>query len=80
MHIYMGEYLIEAGSVALVYALTKWIEAKYIRKSGNETRRIIKDSVVVCVSAVIALWGASQLGVSQASTAPTQAFVGKPEF
>ena len=76
----MGEYLVTAGSIAVVYALAKWIEAKFIRKSGNETRLIIKESVVVCVSAIVALWGASQLGVAQPSAAPTQAFVGKPEF
>ncbi len=76
----MGDHLIEAGCVAAVYALVKWVEAKFIRKSAPEARRILKDSVVVCISAMVALWGAAQFGVANTAAAPTQAFVGKPEF
>ena len=76
----MADHLLEAACIAAVYAVAKWVEAKFIRKSAPETRRILKDSVLVCVSAVVALWGAGQLGVAQGAVAPTQAFVGKPEF
>jgi hypothetical protein len=76
----MGDYLLEAGCVALVYALAKLAEAKLIRRTPPDTRRILKDAVVVCISAVLALWGASRLGAVKAGSAPTQAFVGKPEF
>lgn len=76
----MGDYLVEAGIVAAVYGLARWVEAKFIRKTDSQGRKIVKDSVVVCISAIIALWGAGQLGMGEARSAPTQAFVGKPEF
>tara|TARA_B100001057_G_C22805834_1_gene933402 strand:+ start:394 stop:624 length:231 start_codon:yes stop_codon:yes gene_type:complete len=76
----MGDYLIEAGIVAAVYGIARWVEAKFIRKTNSQGRKIIKDSVVVCISAVVALWGAGQFGMGEARVAPTQAFVGKPEF
>ena len=76
----MTDQLVDAGCVALVYALVRYAEAKFILKTKANGRSIMKDTVMVCVSALAALWAANRLGVGQASAAPTQAFVGKPEF
>ena len=76
----MGDYLVEAGCIAAVYAVAKWAEAKFIRKSAPALRKIVKDAVVVCVCAVVDLWGASRAGVGGVDANPTKAFVGKPEF
>ncbi len=72
--------LVDAGCIAMVYALFKFAEARFLKKSRADTRTVLKDAVIVAISSVIALWGAGQLGVGHVAKAPTQAFVGKPEF
>lgn len=80
MVLYMADYLVEAGCVAAVYVLAKWLEAKLVRKAPLEMRRTLKDALVVCLSAVVALWAAGQVGVGGGAVKATKAFVGKPEF
>lgn len=76
----MGNHVVEAVCIAAAYAVAKWVEAKCIRKSQPEIRKIIKDAVVVCLCAVLALWGVAQSGLSASVPNPTKAFTGKPEF
>tara|TARA_Y100000996_G_scaffold305014_1_gene242133 strand:+ start:304 stop:534 length:231 start_codon:yes stop_codon:yes gene_type:complete len=76
----MGDVLIDAACIALTFALAKYVEARILRKERPNTKAIMKDGVLVCLSAAGALALASQLGVGAAGASPTQAFVGKPEF
>lgn len=77
----MGDLLVEAGCIALVYALAKFAEARLVKKQRANSRQIMKDSVVVCVSAIAGLWAIGQTGLASAIRAsPTKAFTAKPDF
>ena len=76
----MRDMIIEAACIALVFALAKYAELKYIKKTPPDTKAIMKDTVLVCLSAAGALTATAYLGVGAGRCTPTQAFTGKPEF
>ena len=76
----MRDVLLEAACIALLFGLVKYVEARFIKKTPANTKTILRDGVLVCLSSAGALVLTSYLGLGTAGSAPTQAFTGKPEF
>lgn len=74
-------YLVVAALVACVFAITKFVEVKYIVKDEDyPLKNIIRDSLITYVSTVIGLFVMDQVTEKVTGAAPTTAFTGNPDF
>lgn len=72
---------IVAAAVAIIFAIAKFVENKYILKEEHiAMKNIVRDSLMVYVSTVIGLFVIEQVGETVAKQMPTNVFIGKPEF
>jgi hypothetical protein len=72
---------IVAAAVAIIFAIAKFVENKYILKEEHiAMKNIVRDSLMVYVSTVIGLFVIEQVGETVAKQMPTNVFTGKPEF
>lgn len=70
-----------AAAVAIIFAISKFVEKKYILKEEEiAMKNIIRDSLMVYVSTVIGLFIIEQVGDKVSKQAPTVAFTGKADF
>ena len=70
-----------AAAVAIIFAISKFIEKKYILKEEEiAMKNIIRDSLMVYVSTVVGLFIIEQVGDKVNKQAPTVAFTGKADF
>ena len=72
--------LLSAVAIALVFSLAKFIEYKFILKEDIDVKHIIRDTFLVCVSAIIGQFIIGQVDMSTAAKATTSAFTGVPDF
>ena len=74
-------YLAVAALVACVFAMTKFVEVKYIVKDEEyPLKNIIKDALITYVSTVTCLFIMDQVSEKVTASAPTTAFTGNPDF
>jgi len=72
---------IVAAAVSIIFAISKFVEKKYILKEDEiAMKNIIRDSLMVYVSTVIGLFIIEQVGDKVSQQAPTVAFTGKADF
>lgn len=70
-----------AAAVAIIFAISKFVEKKYILKEEEiAMKNIIRDSLMVYVSTVVGLFIIEQVGDKVNKQAPTVAFTGKADF
>ena len=69
-----------ACAIAIVYALTKFIEKRFILKEDLVVKDMVRDTVIVYVSSVIGLFIVEQVSDGITTFTPTTAFTGKPDF
>lgn len=70
-----------AAAVAIIFAISKFVEKKYILKEEEiAMKNIIRDSLMVYVSTVVGLFIIEQVGDKVNKQSPTVAFTGKADF
>ena len=74
-------YLAIGALVACVFAITKFIEVKYIVKDDEfPLKNIIRDSLITYVSTIVGLFVMDQVSEKVTALTPTTAFTGSPDF
>ena len=68
------------GLVALVYAVLKFIEMRFINKETKPIQEIIKDTIVVYLSTVLGLTLFQHVNKADVTSENTGSFIGKPDF
>ena len=74
----MDNYLVGGGLIALIYAVIKFIELKWIKKEKAAPAVLIRETLIVYISAIIGLFGVDKIQI--AGNTPTGAFTSKPDF
>lgn len=67
-------------AVSVVYFIFKFVEARFVLKEEGSARPILRDTLIVYLSSVVGLFVMEQFGEQVTKKAPTNAFVGKPDF
>lgn len=69
-----------AGVIALVYVVAKLIEIKVIHKETKPRHEIVREGIIVYISAITGLALFDQVSDVEASKTNTGAFLGNPDF
>ena len=77
----MDKVLVNAGVIAVVYSLIKFVEMRMILKEARPIKELLRDTIMVYVSAIAGMFIIEQMGtVSLTGKNATNVFVGNPEF
>ncbi len=77
----MDKVFVNAGVIAVVYSLIKFVEMRMILKEARPIKELLRDTIMVYVSAIAGMFIIEQMGtVSMTGKNSTNVFVGKPEF
>lgn len=76
----MNNTIITAIFVSLLFILFKIIESRFIEKNDKPMKELIRDTLIVSISTLIAVYSIENLYVSSVIETSTNAFVGKPDF
>ena len=68
------------GLVALVYAVMKFIEMRFIKKETKPIKDIIKETILVYLSTVLGVNLFQHVNKADVTSENTNAFIGKPDF
>ena len=74
----MENYFIQGGVIAAIFAIFKFFEAR-VSKIEMQPKTMIRDTVIVYISAVVGAYIILQTG-SKLNPKATNAFIGNPEF
>lgn len=70
-----------AAAVAVIFAISKFVENKYVLKEEHiSVKNIVRDSLMVYVSTVVGIFIIDQVGETVNKQSPTAVFTGKAEF
>ena len=70
-----------ASAIAVVFAITKFIEKRFILKDKDLVLKdLVRDFIMVYVSSVIGIFVIQQVKETVAETGSLSAFTGKPDF
>lgn len=72
--------LVTASVIAVVFAISKFIEVRFIQKEELAIKNLIRDTMLVYVSSVIGLFVLEQVGDTVSGKGGTSVFVGNPDF
>lgn len=72
--------LVTASVIAVVFAISKFIEIRFIQKEDLAMKNLIRDTVMVYISCVVGLFVLEQVGDTVNSKGGTSVFVGNPDF
>lgn len=72
--------LVTASVIAVVFAISKFIEIRFIQKEELAMKNLIRDTVMVYISSVIGLFVLEQVGDTVGMKGGTSVFVGNPDF
>lgn len=75
----MNNIIITTVFVSLLFILFKLIETRFIQKSDKSLKELIRDTLIVAISSLIALYSIEQFYTSVEDTS-TNAFIGTPDF
>jgi hypothetical protein len=53
---YMEKYIIHSGIIAFIYLLMKFVEMRMIKKDKKEVKELIRDTLIVYLSAMVGLY------------------------
>ena len=77
----MDKVFVNAGVIAVVYSLIKFVEMRMILKEARPIKEMLRDTIMVYVSAIAGMFIIEQMGtVSMTGKNSTNVFVGNPEF
>ena len=77
----MDKVFVNAGVIAVVYSLIKFVEMRMILKEARPIKELLRDTIMVYVSAIAGMFIIEQMGtVSLTGKNSTNVFVGNPEF
>jgi hypothetical protein len=77
----MNNMFVNAGIIAVVYLLIKFVEMRMILKEARPVKELIRDTIMVYLSAVAGMFIIDQMGtITTAGKKSTNVFVGSPEF
>ena len=72
--------LITASVIAVVFAISKFVEVRFVQKEDVAMKNIIRDTVMVYISCVIGLFILEQVSETVKMKGGTTVFVGNPDF
>ena len=75
----MEQYFINGAVVAIVHAILRFIDIRFISKNDKSVKDIAREFVIVYMSAVAGLYIVDNVNVSSIKKT-TVAFTGKPSF
>jgi len=75
----MEQHLINGAIVTVLYAVLKFIDARFVSKTDMSVRIVTRDLVMVFASSVCGLYVAENVNTTDIKKS-TAAFVGKPTF
>ena len=77
----MDKVFVNAGVIAVVYSLIKFVEMRMILKEARPIKELLRDTIMVYISAIAGMFIIEQMGtVSMTGKSSTNVFVGNPEF
>lgn len=72
--------LLYSTAIALIFAIAKFIEIRFILKTDIIMKPIIRDSALVFVSTIVGLFVVEQVAMTVDPKYATSAFTGAPDF
>ena len=70
-----------AGLIAFVFVIVKFLEMRFVWKEAKPVKEITRDTLVVYISSVLALFAIEQVDASDiGKQSGAGVFVGAPEF
>lgn len=73
--------LLIASAISIIFALSKYIECKFIVKEDLNIKSIVRDTILVYISAISGLFVIAQVNTKLDPGPPsTSAFINKPDF
>ena len=76
----MESYFATAGIIAVVYAIIKFIEMRFLTKEPKPIKEIIKETIIVFISAIVGNIVFQQIEPLTNKKIETSAFKGKADF
>jgi hypothetical protein len=77
----MNNMFVNAGIIAVVYLLIKFVEMRMILKEARPIKELIRDTIMVYLSAIAGMFIIDQMGtITTTGKKSTNVFVGSPEF
>lgn len=77
----MEKYILHSGIIAFIYILMKFVEMRMIKKDKKEVRDLIRDTIIVYLSAIVGLYIISEFMPSESVIKTvTNVFTDSPGF
>ena len=77
----MNNMFVNAGIIAVVYSLIKFVEMRMILKEARPVKELLRDTIMVYLSAIAGMFIIDQMDqVTMTGKKSTNVFVGNPEF
>lgn len=77
----MNNIFVNAGVIAVVYSLIKFVEMRMILKEARPVKELLRDTIMVYLSTIAGMFIIDQMGTMTATGKnSTNVFVGNPEF
>ena len=77
----MENVLIQAGIIAILYLLAKFVEMRLVLKENKPVKLLLRDSIIVYISAVLGLYISDQFMLQgEVGKVAPKAFIDNPSF
>jgi hypothetical protein len=77
----MNNMFANAGIIAVVYSLIKFVEMRMILKESRPVKELLRDTIMVYLSAIAGMFIIDQMGsITTTGKQSANVFVGNPEF
>ena len=78
---YMEKYIIHSGIISFIYLLLKFVEMRMIKKDKKEVKDLIRDTLIVYLSAMVGLYIISEfMSTESVIKTVTNVFTDTPGF
>lgn len=61
----MEKYILHSGIIAFIYILMKFVEMRMIKKDKKDVKDLIRDTIIVYLSAIVGLYIISEFMPSE---------------
>ena len=77
----MDNIFVNAGIIAVVYSLMKFVEMRMILKEARPVKELLRDTIIVYISTIAGMFIVDQMGtIAATGKKSANVFVGNPEF
>jgi hypothetical protein len=77
----MEKYILHSGIIAFIYILMKFVEMRMIKKDKKDVKDLIRDTIIVYLSAIVGLYIISEFMPSESVIKTvTNVFTDTPGF